>query len=182
MPSDDSKKLINNIVQKLIRIVVSLIILLLLAYGVSKSDFNNIQKYDADDDSKKIDLPMSKQKIKHAQKLRFSTKVVVNSDTMANLGDFELNIKGGKKLVMNMSMKFKNNKKDSWLSSNDAKNEIIKKGVVLRSSVIDTLSHYNNVDINNDKMQKSLIQNMNNYLSDGEIEKIYFNKYITHEN
>jgi len=176
-----TRETIEKIIRKAIQLVITLIILLLLAYGVSKSDFNNIKKYDESDDSKKLEVPMSGEKRKMAQGRRFSTKVVVNSDSMANLGDFELNIQGGKKLIMNMSMEFKNNNKnDSWFSSSSVKKEIVKKGAVLRSSVIDTLSHYNNVDIHNEKMQESLIKNMNNYLSDGEIEKIYFNKYITH--
>jgi len=171
---------LEKIIRKAIQIVVTLIVLLLLAYGVSKSDFNNIKKYDESDDSNKLEVPMSEEKRKMAQGRRFSTKVVINSNTMANLGDFELNIQGGKKLIMNMSLEFKNNNQNSWLNSNDAKEEIIKKGVVLRSSVIDTLSHYNNVDINNKKMQESLIKNMNDYLSKGEIKEIYFNKYLTH--
>ena len=180
MPNSDD---LEKIIKTAIKVVAILIVLLLLAYGISKSEFNNIKKYDEPDTTTyKSNQPMSKQKIKFANKRRFSTKVVLNSDKMANLGDFELNIKGNKKLVMNMSLEFKNHKSDSWFNSNDIKKEIIKKGVVLRSTVIDTLSHYDNVNINNPKMQESIIENLNNYLSDGEIKKIYFNKYITHEN
>jgi len=178
MPSSEE---LEGFIKSIIKIVIVLIILLLLAYGISKSDFNNLKKYDEKDDSKITELPMSKQKLKHAKGRRFSTKVVINSDKMANLGDFELNIKGDKKLVMNMSLEFKNNQTDeSWFFSKDVKKEILRKGVVLRSTVIDTLSHYNNVDINNPNMQEALIKNMNDYLSDGEIKEVYFNKYITH--
>ena len=178
MPNNEG---LENIIKTAIKVIVVFIILLLLAYGVSKSDFNNIKKYDEKDDSQRTELPMSKQKSKSAQERRFSTKVVISGGDLANLGDFELNIQGGKKLVMNMSLKFKdNNKNKGWFSSSDVKQEIVTKGVVLRSTVIDTLSHYNNVDINNEKMQESLIQNMNNYLSEGEVEQIYFNKYLTH--
>ena len=176
MPSSED---LENLIKTAIKVVITLIILLLLAYGVSKSDFNNIKKYDEIDDSKKIEIPSSKEKLKLAKKRRYSTKVSIGNDNMANLGDFELNIVGNKKLVMNMSMEFKNNQKSSWLSDN-VEDEIVKKGVVLRSAVIDTLSHYNNVNVNNNRMKEDLINNMNNYLSNGEIEEIYFNEYITH--
>jgi len=109
---------LEKIIRKAIQIVVTLIVLLLLAYGVSKSDFNNIKKYDESDDSNKLEIPMSEEKRKMAQGRIFSTKVVINSNTMANLGDFELNIQGGKKLIMNMSLEFKNNNQNSWLNSN----------------------------------------------------------------
>ena len=178
-----SRGSLEKIIRKAITVIIVLIVLLLLAYGVSKSSFNNIKKYNETDDSKRLEMPMSDAKEKMAKERRFSTKVVITEgENMANLGDFEMNIQGNKKLTMNMSLKFKNTGKDNWFSSKDVKKEIVKKGVVLRSSVIDVLSHHNNTNVNNDKMKTSLINNMNKYLSDGEVEEVYFNEYITHEN
>ena len=175
-----NKSDINNITRRLIQVVIGLIILLLLAYGVSTSSFNDIKKYDAEDD-KRIEMPMSKQKLKRAQERRFTTQVKISdSENIASLGDFELNIVGNKKLVANISLSFKSHKKDGWLDSKDVKQEIVTKGVVLRSSVIDTLSHFNNINVNNDKMKEQLINNMNDYLSEGEVKEVYFNEYITH--
>jgi flagellar basal body-associated protein FliL len=175
-----TRELLEDIIRKAIKVVVTLIILLLLAYGISKSDFNKIKKYDEEDTSPATSLPLSQAKLNHAQQRRFSTKVTAQANGMISLGDFEVNIQNDKKLIINMSIKYKNHDSKGWLDSKDVKQEIIKKGVVLRSAVIDTLSYYDNVDINNKKMNKSLIENMNNHLSEGEVESIYFNKYLTH--
>ncbi len=177
MPSSEK---LEEFIKIAIKIVATLIVLLLLAYGISTSEFNNIKKYDESDDSKRLEIPSSKEKLKFAKEKRYSTKVRVEGENMANLGDFEMNIVGNKKLVMNMSMEFKDTKKSIWPFSKGVKNEIVKKGVVLRSAVIDTLSHYNNIDVNNENMKEDLIDTMNNYLSDGEIKEVYFNEYITH--
>jgi flagellar basal body-associated protein FliL len=149
---------------------------------VSKSDFNNLKKYDEQDNSlSNVRAEMrspSKQKLKIAKERYYSKMVKVQSSTMANLGDFTMNISGDRKLVTNISLKYKNNEDDSWLGDNKAEEEIINKGDVLRSAVINAISGSENVRVSNSRMKKDLVENINKYLSDGEVEEVYFNKFI----
>jgi len=177
-----SNDFLEKFIKKAIAVVVVLITLLIVIYGVSTSEFANIKKYDKADDSPRMEIESSKEKLEFAKKRRYSSEVKMGTGDMANLGDFEVNVVGNRKLVMNMALKIKNNKDTGWFSSDITQKEIVKKGVVLRSTVIDTLSHYRNVDVNNPRMKEELIKNMNNYLSNGEVKEIYFNQYITHEN
>ncbi len=162
----------EKIIKIIIAITATLIILLLLAYGVSKSDFNNLKKYD-EKDSVRAGL---KERI--AKEQYYTTKVKIKSDNMASLGDFTLNLSGNRKLTANISLKFKDNENSSWMSGESIQQEILDKGVVLRDAVINTISNSQNARVSNDKMKKELVDNMNDYLSNGEIEEIYFNKFI----
>jgi len=95
---------------------------------------------------------------------------------MANLGDMKMSISGNRELEMNMSLKLKN-KKSSFFGS-DIDDEFIEKSTLLKHSVIQVMSSSKNVSINNQKMKDDLIKQMNNNLSSGKIEDIYFNDFI----
>ncbi|MFT7005093.1 MAG: flagellar FliL protein [Sulfurimonas sp.] len=172
----------NKIIRITIWVIITLLVVLLLAYGASKSDFNNLKKYDEQDNSlSNIRAEMqnpSKEKKKLAKDRYYTTTVKVQSSTMANLGDFTMNISGDRKLIANISLKYKSNKDSSWLGNNSAKEEIMNKGDVLRSAVISAISGSDNVKISNTRMKKNLVKNINKYLSDGEVEEVYFNKFI----
>ncbi|WP_373002525.1 flagellar basal body-associated protein FliL [Sulfurimonas sp.] len=172
----------EKVVKILIGIIITLIIVLLLAYGVSKSDFNNLKKYDENDNSisdvrSRMKSP-SKQKEKMAEERYYTTKVRIKDGGMASLGDFTVNISGGRKLTANISLKFKEKKSNSWLGGNSVEDEIVAKGDILRSAVINTISGSKNASVANNLMKKQLVNNINNYLADGEVEEVYFNKFI----
>ena len=96
---------------------------------------------------------------------------------MANLGDFTINIADGKKLIANISLKYKDHKESSWLSGSATEAEILKNGPVLRSAVVSAISG-SNATMHNNKMKKNIKDSLNKYLSNGEIEEVYFNKFI----
>jgi flagellar protein FliL len=172
----------NKAIKTLIGIIVALIVVLLLAYGVSKSEFSNLKKYDEKDNSisdvrSRMQAP-SKLKQKIAEERYYTTKVRIKGSGMANLGDFTVNIAGGRKLTANISLKFKEKKGNSWLSGNSVEDEIVAKGVILRSAVISTISGSRDASVANNLMKKELVNNINKNLSDGEVEEVYFNRFI----
>lgn len=120
---------------------------------------------------------MTKEKQKFAQKLRHDAKVRVTSDTTASLGDFIFNSGGKTKIVANISIKFQNSK-DDWFNSDSAKNEISKRGTLLRSAIIDTMMDNHGIKTNNDRIKTQLLENINYNLSDATATEIYFNKFI----
>ncbi|MDA3909245.1 MAG: flagellar basal body-associated FliL family protein [Sulfurimonas sp.] len=172
----------EKVIRVFIGIIVALIVVLILAYGVSKSDFNNLKKYDEQDNSisdirSRMQIP-SEQKKQIAKERYYTTKVSIKEGSMASLGDFTMNIAGGRKLTANISLKFKEKKGNSWLSGNRVEDEIVAKGDVLRNAVINTISGNKNVSVANNHMKKELVKNINNYLADGEVEEVYFNRFI----
>jgi flagellar basal body-associated protein FliL len=168
----------KKLVKIFIWIIVIIILALLLAYGVSKSNFSNLKKYDERDTSARTSsvTPSLKQQI--AKERYYSTKIKIKDGDMANLGDFTLNISGDRKLVINVSLKFKQNKENDWLSGKSIEQEILDKGDVLRSAVVNTISGSEHATISNARMKKKLVKSMNKYLSDGEVEEVYFNRFI----
>lgn len=166
----------HKIVKTLIFIIITLIVLILIAYGVSKSDFSNIKKYDEKDTSPRSAISSMKDKI--AKERYYTTKVRIKSGEMASLGDFTMNISGNRKLTANVSLKFKNNASNSWIGGDNVEKEIISKGDILRSAVVHVISDSQNADISNSKMKREMVDTMNNYLSEGKIEEVYFNKFI----
>lgn len=170
----------HKIIKTLISIVVTLIVLLILAYGVSKSDFTKIKKYDSEDSvrSSISQAPPSSVKRAIAKERFYTTKVKIKDGSMASLGDFTLNISGDRKLTANISLKFKENKGNSWMSGKSVEQEILNKGDVLRSAVINIISNDESATVSNKRMKEELVKSMNKYLSNGEIEEVYFNKFI----
>ena len=169
----------HKAIKNLILIVLVLLGIAIIIYGVSTSDFSKLKKYDEQDSviSTKNAPPPSKAKQKYAKTLYYSTKVQITGDEMANLGDFSMNVNGGKILTANISLKYKDKKNSSFFSSNDTQAEIIQKGAILRSAVINAI-HGSHTTINNDKIKDEIRHNLNNHLSEGEIEEVYFNKFI----
>ena len=170
----------NKIVKTLIIFVSGAIILLLLAYGISQSDFSKIKKYDETDNSSPRSRMNVHSELKDniAKERRYSTKIKIKEGDMASLGDFTINISGGQILTTNISLKYKNKKSNSFLNMDSVEDEILKKGTILRNSVITIISHNKNATVANEKMKKELVENMNNYLSNGKIEEVYFNRFI----
>lgn len=166
----------RKVLQVAIFIIVTAIVLILLAYGVSKSDFSKIKKYDElDTDS---NTPVSALKAKLIKELYYTKKVKIINNSTANLGDFTVNLSDKDQLVMNISIKFRGQKSDSWLGGDSIKQEILDKGDVLRNSVIYTISNNRYATVKNDALKRKLVQNMNKYISKGEIEALYFNRFI----
>jgi len=159
----------NKTLKIIILAVVALIVLLLLAYGVSKSDFNSVKKYDSDTSVREmLQEKLSKHKCARGYKgTKYITEVKIKGGNMANLGDFTLNISGDKELTANISLKFRGDE-----------DEIVDKGDILRNAVIRIISNNANASVANDRMKNDLTNSINNYLSDTEVEEIYFNKFI----
>ncbi|MCF6340466.1 MAG: flagellar basal body-associated FliL family protein [Sulfurimonas sp.] len=161
-----------QIIKTVSTIVFSIIVLLLLALGVKNSDFGNIKKYD---NSGKSPRDMITKSISSS-----GMQVSITNDEIANLGDFIFNIAGDRKLIANISLKYKSNTKDnSWFGSkDDIKKEILKKSVILRDSTINTMLGNPIATANSEKMRKELSDTLNKNLSTGKVIEVYFNKFI----
>ncbi len=172
--------MLEKSIKILIFLVSGAIVLLLLAYGISQSDFSKIKKYDEVDSSNPRARMNKHSDLKEhiAKERRYSTKVRIKDGSMASLGDFTISISGGKILTTNISLKYKNKKSNSFLNRKSVEKEIVEKGDILRNSVINVISHNKNTNVANNRMKNEIVKNINNYLSDGEVEDIYFNKFI----
>ena len=167
--------MLRKFIKILISLIATLLGLALLAYGVSKSSFNNLKKYDDGSNSSHSGLKEQISKNKY-----YTTKTKVNSsNNMANLGDFTVNISNNKKLITNLSFKFVDSKKGTWTLDDGLKDEILQKSDILRSVVIDTVSNTADATVKSRKMKKDIINNINKHLSKGKITEVYFNKFIT---
>jgi len=168
----------HKIIKGMIYALASLLIVAIGAYGVMTSDFSKIKKYDEKDNRvlTKNNTPISKEKQKLAKTRYYSTKVKVQNNGIITLGDFTMNLSGNKILTANISLKYKDND-DSWLSSGKTQKEILKKSDVLRSSVIHVMFD-STATTNSDKVKENIKNDINQYLSNGEVEEVYFNKFI----
>jgi len=164
----------EKVVRILISIVIALIVILLLFYGILTSEFTNIKKYDEEDDVR----TMLNKKLSDKKQSSYKTKIKIQHGNMANLGDFTLSLSNNKQLSTNISLKFKDKKNENWYGGSLSEDELIKKGDILRSAVIHTLSDNPNINISNKIMRKNLTDELNNYLVDTEVEEVYFNKFI----
>lgn len=160
-----------------IAVIIGLIISIII--GVKNSDFSNIKKYDQPDKApERIEIPISDSKKKFAKARYYTTQVTVSRDgDTASLGDFTMNVANNKKLIANISLKFKQRDDAGWFET-DASTEIMEKGIILRDATIDTLTNITNVNMENEEIKANLKQNLNSKLKGGEIEEIYFNKFI----
>lgn len=158
--------------------VAALIMILLLILGVQNSDFTKLQKYDIEGKTPRESI--SGNRAAAISVLRNSMQVTVGKDNQANLGDFVFNISGDRKLIANISMKYKSSgKRAYWFSDkNDMKEEILKKSVILRDSAINTMLGYSMANANNEVMRKALRETLNENLEYSEIEEVYFNQFI----
>lgn len=166
---------------KLIKFITITILLGLITtfviFAVYPANYSAPKKYDDNVFSSGSAVKMTKGKQKMAQKRRHNTKVSIINDDTASLGDFIFNSGGNTKIVANISLKFKNSK-DGWFNGDDGKNEIIKRGVILRSAIIDTMMENHGLKTNNNRIKEKLLDNINYHLSDATATELYFNKFI----
>ena len=144
-----------------------------IAYGINSSDFSKIKKYDEPDSTPK-DVPISKEKQRYAAARNYSTAVKVQGNGMISLGDFTMNVADGKLLTANISVKYKDNTK-SWFDGEES--DLVSKSSVLRNSVINAM-HGSNAHTNSNDVKDKIRNNLNKHLSDGQVEAVYFNKFI----
>ena len=167
--------------QKSIKIITYLIIisvvLFVALFAFFPADYGAPKKYKKNMFSNGPDSTMTKGKQKYAQSRRQNTKVTISSDDTANLGDFIFNSGGTTKIVANISLKFKNTK-DGWFNGSDGKEEILKRGVILRSAIIDTMMENHGQKVNDERIKAQLLDNINYNLSDATATEIYFNKFM----
>lgn len=163
-------------IRPLISILTAITVVLLLAYGVTQSDFSNLQKYDSKGGSNKMHSTVDfKDNI--AIGMNYKTEVTIENSGMANLGDFTINIAGDRKLITNISLMYEKNKSTGWMSDSDIEDEILCKGDILRDSVIKNISGQH-VNMQNNKIKRLLKKNINRNLSDGKVVEVYFNTFI----
>lgn len=176
--------MLKKIIKIFIWALVVALVILLIIFGVSKSDFKNLKKYNEEEyginNVREMMQNPSKKKQEIAKERFYTNRVTIKSSTMANLGDFTINIDGDKKLILNISLKYKNKSSNSWLSTNSVENEILAKGDILRDAVINTFSNSKNARVTNNRMKIELAKSINAYLSNGEVEEVYFNRFLIH--
>lgn len=167
----------RKVIKNAILIIFSLIVILLLILGMLKSNFTNIKKYDKSYGNP--NTPNSLQKT-FFDNQSISTQVVIEQDGVANLGDFVFSLSPKKKLIANISFTYKPNKNSNAWFESDAKirDEIVKKGTILRDATIDIMLLNQSAEIENEEMREAIREGLNKNLHNGEADKIYFNKFI----
>jgi flagellar basal body-associated protein FliL len=157
---------------KIKNIIIALILLGLVAglmvYAFMTSDFSNLKKAHNGMDS---DL-----KAKIAKKRYYSTSVEIKDDGVVDLGDFEINIGNGEKLITNISAKY--DKPSGWGVSSGVDDEIMSKSGILRHSVIEAIMNQKESDVRSYKVKQAIVDNLNKNLSTTTVEDVYFNRLI----
>ncbi|MCW8839122.1 MAG: flagellar basal body-associated FliL family protein [Thiovulaceae bacterium] len=161
--------------EKIKNILILLIFIAILAvlgvYGFMTSDFSNLDKVRNGMDSKL--------KAKIAKKRYYNTDVSIKDDGVISLGDFEINIGNGHKLVANISAKY--DKPSGWGMSSGVDNELSSKGTLLRHAIIEAIMNKKETDVRSYRVKSAIIDSMNTHLSSTRIEDVYFNKLIVAE-
>ena len=166
---------IKKILIRIAYTIGTIVILIWIAYEVINSDFSKIKKYDEDDKTPRKDMPISKEKQRYAAARYYTTAVEVKDNGMISLGDFTMSLSNGKVLTANISVQYKNN--SNWFAKAKEESDIVSKSGVLRNSVINAI-HGTSASTNSQDVKDRIKQNLNQYLSDGEVEEVYFNKFI----
>ena len=96
-------------------VVASLIGILLLILGIQSSKFGKIKKYDEKGNSPRH---MMSGTIGSSRRSSDNMKIKIESDSVANLGDFTFNISGNRKLIAKISLKYKPNSDAGWFNGN----------------------------------------------------------------
>lgn len=166
----------RDIIKKAIIVVGSLIGLLLMTIGVLTSDFNKIKKFDKKDKSAR---QLISSKLQYNQMHKTDIEIDSNNNT-AHLGDFTFNVGEKNILIANISLKFKSNKNNKqWIGDgDDIEQEIVKKSTILKDAVIDTMIGNQYTSADSQGMKREIKRNINTKLSSGEVEEVYFNKFI----
>ncbi|WP_373071108.1 flagellar basal body-associated FliL family protein [Sulfurimonas sp.] len=161
--------------EKFKNIIIFLTIFAFLAglvyYAFVTSDFSNLKKVDTS-----MDFRM-KEKI--AKKRYYSTAVEIKENGIVDLGDFEINIGNGKKVIANISAKY--DKPDGWGMAIGVDDEIKSKSTVIRHSVIEAIMNQHESDVRSYKVKEAIISNINRNLSNTTVEDVYFNRLIIAE-
>jgi flagellar basal body-associated protein FliL len=140
----------------------------LVYYAFVTSDFSNLKKVDTS-----VDYRL-KEKI--AKKRYYSTDVEIKDNGIVDLGDFEINIGNGQKLITNISAKY--DKPEGWGMAIGVDDEIKAKSSIIRHSVIEAIMNQKEKDVRSYKVKKAIISNINRNLSNTTVEDIYFNRLI----
>ncbi len=169
----------KKLIKIMTTIVFALIGLVIVILGIQQSDFSNIKKYDKNDKTPREQM-MSPLKKSTANARRHNRNVAITGNNMATLGDFNFNVAGGKTLIANISLKYKSTQKErGWFESGDTiEKEIIQKSIFLRDAAINTMIGNDRATIDSKRLRKDLKKNLNETLRCGEIEEVYFNKFI----
>ena len=166
----------HELLRKSIIGIFSIIGVLLIILGVLKSDFRTVKKFEGGGKSPRDMMSSSSPKVNRSA---YSTSVSIGSDSVANLGDFTFNVGGDKKLITNISLKYEQKGDKGWFSDDKKiKNEIMKKGTILRDATIDVMMGNPNLQADSTEMRNTLKKSINNKLNEGEIKEVYFNKFI----
>lgn len=144
------------------------LLITLVIYAFMTSDFSNLDKV--------RDGMDSKLKAKIAKKRYYNTDVKIKDDGLINLGDFEINIGNGQKLITNISAKYY--KPDGWAMSSGIDDELNSKGSIIRHAVIEAIMNKKERDVRSYRVKSSIIENINSNLSSTRVEEIYFNRLI----
>lgn len=160
--------------EKIKNIAIALIIIgmlvALLIYAFNMSDFSNLNK--------KTTSGNDKIKAKAAKKRYFNMEVEVDNG-LINLGDFEINIGNGQKLITNISAKYDD--PSGWGLSSGVEGELRSKGDILRHATIEAIMNQKESDVRSYRVKTAIIDNMNSHISSTKVEEIYFNKLIVAE-
>lgn len=166
--------------KKILKRVMWLVVLIIVGYaiyiGLRDSDFANIKKYKTHGKSPR---EIMADFLNSDGSEYYSTKVTIKSDSVANLGDFEFNIAGDRKLIANISLKYyQYNKESSFNDEGSLKKEILDKAVILRDTAINTMLGSTRARADNDRMREDIKNALNKKLKNGQIKDVYFNKFI----
>jgi flagellar basal body-associated protein FliL len=140
----------------------------LFVYAFLTSDFSNLKKAENGMDS---DL-----KNKIAKKRYYNTDVEIQANDMVNLGDFEINIGDGQKLITNISLKY--DKPKGWGVGSGVDDELMLKGSILRHATIEAIRNQKETDVKSYKVKEAIMNNINPSLSTTSVENVYFNRLI----
>jgi flagellar basal body-associated protein FliL len=158
--------------EKIKTILISILFLILIVglfiYAYLTSDFSNLKKASNGVDSNLKDHIAKKQ--------YYNTDVEIRSNGIVNLGDFEINIGDGQKLITNISLKY--DKPKGWGVGSGVDNELKLKGSILRHSTIEAIRNQKEKDVKSYKVKKAIISNINSNLSTTNVEDVYFNRLI----
>lgn len=155
---------INKIRAMTIFAIVVIMLLVLIAYAVSNSAFN-------------FGGNVLKQKQKVGMGYVRTGRVDHKAKDVFFLGDFTTNMatndRAGKFVRVEVRLK---------MSDRDLADELKEKNIVLRDAVIDTMSlkRFSEVSTQKGKMalKENIKERLNGILDDGEIEEVYFTKFI----
>jgi flagellar basal body-associated protein FliL len=140
----------------------------LVIYAFMTSDFSNLKKA--------TNGMTSDLKEKIANKRRYSTDVEIRENEVVSLGDFEINIGKGQKLIANISLKY--DKPDGWGMSSGIDNELKSKATILRHATIEAIRNQKEKDVKSYKVKAAIMESINSNLSSTSVKDVYFNRLI----